>query len=920
MFDSAAPLGGECDGAPVHSAGVRRERLVMPASMMQKAESSPALQRLLCLGWALAVSALFFFVFLFGGALLAGEDLFLSPTLLPNLLLRKVVGRAAEKAVGEEAFPLGKEVFASGRGAFALGRNASRTLLAASANHANSVRLPRQLLKTPSGAGSKSQRNAKQTPLLSPGGGAFVADEDEGDLADALRREGWVCAARERETTLQIPAEWIRELRQRPAALVSDRVRLLLETLPATASPLREQDGASAQQRNGVSPFEAGLTPRSLLTAEAYAQADRRLAEAVREDRLTKAVRVGGQYIYPWPEFSKDDREQLRLMADQLKWLPKWIRNHRNAQRVHQGALGAHLPVVRPKFADKYGGPGSALLGAAPGVRYTWLGHASGLVTVDGLKVLIDPVLSDDLVGAMQAWVKRLLTLINTRLCGSLGERLRPAPTRISELPPDVHLVILSHNHPDHIMEGDVQKLCRTYRGRFRDLFWYVPEGVAWFLVRHGCPAQRVFEFTWGESRTLSCFRRKGRYACADGEWSASEGATAPEGDARVDSFSVTFVGNVHWSGRSTSKTDHNTSLWGSFAIAGPKHRFYYGGDTSFFKPSFDEFKKVGRLLGPFHLAALPIGAYEPNDDLRYQHVRPSEALQIFRDIKAEVAVGVHWGTFRLSAEKFFDPLLELECALLDVPLAQCRGDGSPAAVTSGGPSQQHSSGAEHSLSEAAEAAVTQSASEATATGVDGRRGEAGRLSRARSTSSAVSSGAVGENGRRSEELGDPHQQQPQPPHQHLHQAARRPPPRREVSGRVNSASLESSPEDSVAFASAARHEDDVVIGSTVTAAVLLEPEPDLHNEDFAAFEAEHESGFGGEGGSLTKEASKSVSARLFSKVVTAFPQVASVGWTLGLQKLTAAGALKPTRLARGRLQLSSSWSDPFMHPSNFRR
>ncbi|PHJ17868.1 n-acyl-phosphatidylethanolamine-hydrolyzing phospholipase d family protein [Cystoisospora suis] len=403
---------------------------------------------------------------------------------------------------------------------------------------------------------------------------------------------------------------------------------------------------------------------RRLLSEESYAEAALALDHAVRPGHLTRAVRVHGQFLYPWKIFSDTERKNLRLMADQVRWFPKWIKNHRNSQRVDRNVLDQFLPVVLPRFSDKYGGPGSPSVNKSPGIRFTWLGHASALVNVDGLKILIDPMFEADLIGPYSEWLRTVMLYFSS-LCGSLGERLRRPPATYETLPGDIDVVMLSHNHQDHIMEGDVRALCVRYAKKFKRLIWYVPEGVAGFLRQQGCSAASIFEFSWGETRTLSCHLRRGRRICSDGIWIKQ--------NVRAESYKFTFTAGVHWSGRSPSKADHNTSLWGGFAVIGPKHKFFYGGDTAYWRDDFDEYKKIGQILGPFHLAALPIGAYEPNADLRYQHVKPWETVKMFKDVQAEIAVGVHWGTLRLSAEEFFDPMLDLECALLDLSEKECR-------------------------------------------------------------------------------------------------------------------------------------------------------------------------------------------------------------------------------------------------------
>eukprot|EP00070_Physeter_catodon_P036385 XP_028343279.1 uncharacterized protein LOC112062996 [Physeter catodon] len=413
----------------------------------------------------------------------------------------------------------------------------------------------------------------------------------------------------------------------------------------------------------GISAEQVLRSGRQLLTAEAYREAASVLQHAVRDGHLTRAVRLHGQFLYPWKLFSDEEREAMRLLADQVRWFPKWVKNHRRSQRVDKSVLDLYLPVVVPQFTDHYGGPGSPSMNYSQGIRFTWLGHAAGLVNIDGLQVLLDPMFDHDLIGSYNEWLRSLVLYVNA-LCGSLGGRHREPPCSYENMPADIDIVILSHNHQDHIMENDVKTLCDRLSDRFKKLIWYVPEGVSSFLRQYGCASPNIFEFSWGETRTLSCHTRSRRRICIDGVWKKQR--------ALVETYEVTFAAGLHWSGRSASKTDHNASLWGGYAINGPRHKFFYGGDTAYWRPEFDEFRKIGNILGPFHLVALPIGAYEPNEDLRYQHVKPRETLRMFKDLKAEIAVGVHWGTLRLSAEDFFDPMLDLECALLGLAEDDC--------------------------------------------------------------------------------------------------------------------------------------------------------------------------------------------------------------------------------------------------------
>src|SRR6185369_9371545 len=121
--------------------------------------------------------------------------------------------------------------------------------------------------------------------------------------------------------------------------------------------------------------------------------------------------------------------------------------------------------------------------------------------------------------------------------------------------------------------------------------------------------------------------------------------------DARdVGGVAVHFVPSQHWSGRGLG--DQSATLWGGWVVVGPTRRFYFAGDTGYF-PGFVE---IGRRLGPFGLAALPIGAYEPSAMMRAVHLDPEEAVQAAVELGVEHALGVHYGTFDLTDEPLDEP------------------------------------------------------------------------------------------------------------------------------------------------------------------------------------------------------------------------------------------------------------------------
>ena len=163
-------------------------------------------------------------------------------------------------------------------------------------------------------------------------------------------------------------------------------------------------------------------------------------------------------------------------------------------------------------------------------------------------------------------------------------------------------------------------------------LHWYVPSGCGEFFTDLGIDGSNVNEMVWWEEAKLK-----------------------PD-DTRLNQTRIVFTPTNHWGRRGVF--DENKALWGSWAIIGKEgNKFWFGGDTGY----SDVFKQIGRRFGPFQLSAIPIGAYNPRDIMKYVHVNTDEAVKIHEDIHSEKSLGIHWGTFKLTYEFYLEPRTLIE-------------------------------------------------------------------------------------------------------------------------------------------------------------------------------------------------------------------------------------------------------------------
>lgn len=229
----------------------------------------------------------------------------------------------------------------------------------------------------------------------------------------------------------------------------------------------------------------------------------------------------------------------------------------------------------------------------AAGVRTTWLGHSSFLVSLAGRSLLVDPVFS-------------------RRIAAVVRRHGRP-PLPLEELPgalPELSAILVTHNHYDHLDTASLRALPAAVPA-------VAPRGLGrWLERRHRRP---VLELEW---------------------WQTIE----------LDGLEITLVPSRHWSRRWLFDT--NRTLWGGYVVHRRGRSIYHAGDSAW----FDGFAEIGRRFPAIDVAMLPIGGYTPAWFMERQHMNPVQAVCALGALGARWMVPMHWGAFQLTDEPIAAP------------------------------------------------------------------------------------------------------------------------------------------------------------------------------------------------------------------------------------------------------------------------
>ena len=290
-----------------------------------------------------------------------------------------------------------------------------------------------------------------------------------------------------------------------------------------------------------------------------------------------------------------------KSLRDLLRWQLDRFRNHLPPPPT--------LPIPE-QAADLNFIHANSLAGANMTPAATWIGHASTLVQANGLNVLTDPVFSNRVSPVSFAGPKRA----------------QPPGLSVEQVP-HIDVVLVSHNHYDHLDRGSIKRLSEQAGG---SPVFLMPLGLKVWLQELGI--SNAVELDWWEHHTHQ-------------------------------GTEFHFTPAQHWSGRSWN--DRNKTLWGAWSALGPDFHWYFSGDTGYSRDFLDTRERFAERQTPekgggFDVALIAVGACLPRWFMKEQHVDLDEAVQIHMDLAAKCSLGIHWGTFALADDPLDLPLHQM--------------------------------------------------------------------------------------------------------------------------------------------------------------------------------------------------------------------------------------------------------------------
>ena len=236
-------------------------------------------------------------------------------------------------------------------------------------------------------------------------------------------------------------------------------------------------------------------------------------------------------------------------------------------------------------------------------LKVTFINHASILIQTANVNILTDPI-----------WSKRCSPF------SYIGPKRVHNPGMKLENLPKIDIILISHDHYDHLDINSLKQLQKKFNPTI-----LVGLGVSKILKDHGI--KNTFELDWWDKVQVH------------------------------QGLDINFTPAEHWSGRGFRDT--NTTLWGGYFITTPKYKVYFAGDSAV-SPIF---KDIRNRYGDPDISFLPIGSFLPRWFMKPSHMSPDEAVFAHKMLRSKKSVGIHWGTFQLSAEAREAPVSELKKA-----------------------------------------------------------------------------------------------------------------------------------------------------------------------------------------------------------------------------------------------------------------
>lgn len=295
------------------------------------------------------------------------------------------------------------------------------------------------------------------------------------------------------------------------------------------------------------------------------------------------------------------------------------VSDHFNGQRfLNVGGIQAKGPLATLKwFVTRKRGQWkeitNASFGERPetlverGVKITFVNHSTFLIQTEGVNILTDPI-----------WSERAspFSFMGPR-------RMRPPGLDLNDLPP-IHVVLISHNHYDHLDLSTLKKIVKAHQPKILTSL-----GLKIFLDKKGIPVTK--DMDWWSEYTVN------------------------------DRVKIMATPAQHFSSRGTN--DRDGTLWCGYIIKRNEGNIYFVGDTGY---NDTIFKNIGERFSPIQLALIPIGAYRPQWFMSPIHCSPQEAVRIHLDLRSKKSIAAHYGTFPLADEGQDEPLQDLKLALME--------------------------------------------------------------------------------------------------------------------------------------------------------------------------------------------------------------------------------------------------------------